>query len=41
MMDTAQVTCGLSKGQCRHNETWWWHEEVAEVVREKQKNYGN
>jgi len=22
MMDTAQVTCGLSKGPCRHNETW-------------------
>jgi len=29
-MDTTQVTCGLSKGPCRHKETWWWNEEVAE-----------
>jgi len=26
---------------CRHKETWWWNEEVAESVREKKKNYGN
>jgi len=31
LMDTAQVTCGLSKGPCRHKETWWWNEEVAET----------
>jgi len=37
MMDTAQVTCGLSKGPCRHKETWWWNEEVAEAVRERRK----
>jgi len=41
MMDTAQLTCGLSKGPCRHKETWWWNEEVAEAVREKKKKYGN
>ena len=35
MMDTAQVTCGLSKGSCRRKETWWWNEEVDEAVREK------
>jgi len=34
MMETAQVTCGLSRGSCRHKETWWWNEEVAEAVRE-------
>ena len=39
-MDTAQVTCGWSKGPCRHKETWWWNEEVAEAVREKKKKYG-
>jgi len=41
MMDTAQVTSGLLKGQCRHMETWWWNEEVAEAVREKKTKYGN
>jgi len=40
MMDTARVTCGLSKGPCRHKETWW-NEEVAEAVREKKKKYVN
>jgi len=41
MMDTEQVTCGLSKGPCRCKETWWWNEEVAEAVTEKKKKYGN
>ena len=41
MMDAAEVTYGLSKGPCRHKETWWWNEEVAEAVREKKKKYGN
>jgi len=41
MMDTAQVTCGLSKGLCTHKETWRWNEEVAETVRENKKKYGN
>jgi len=38
MMETAQVTCGLSKGPCSHKETWWWNEGVAEAVREKKKS---
>jgi len=38
MMDTAQVTCGSSKGPCTHEETWWWNEEVAEAVNEKKKS---
>ena len=38
MMDTAQVTCGLSESPCRHKETWWWNEEVAKAVREKKKS---
>jgi len=38
MMETAQVTCGLSKSSCRHKETWWWNEEVAEAVWEKTKS---
>jgi len=31
----------MSKGPCRHKETWWWNEEVAEAVREKNENYKN
>jgi len=38
MTETAQATCGLSKGPCRHKETWWRNEEVAEAVREKKKS---
>ena len=41
LMETAQVTCELSKGPCRYKETWWWNEEVAEAVREKKKKYEN
>jgi len=29
----------MSKGPCRHKETWWWNEEVAEAVREKKIKY--
>jgi len=41
VMKRAQVTRRLSKGPCRHKETWWWNEEVAAAVREKKKEYGN
>jgi len=34
MMETAQHICGMSKGPCRHKETWWWNVEVAEALRE-------
>jgi len=38
-METAQHICGMSKGPCRHKETWWWNEEVAVAVREKKIKY--
>jgi len=38
MMETAQVTYGLSKGLFRHKETWWWNQEVAKELREKKKS---
>ena len=40
MKETAQDICGMSKGQRRHKETWWWNEEVAEAVREKKIKNG-
>jgi len=40
MMETAQDICGMREGPCRHYETWWWNEEVAEAVREKKIKYG-
>jgi len=41
MMETAQRICGMLKAPCRHKETWWWNEEVAEAVpvREKKMMY--
>ena len=33
------ATCGKTKGIRRHKETWWWNDEVAEVIREKQQLY--
>jgi len=36
-METAQVTCGLSKGPCGHKETWWWNED-AEAVGKRRKS---
>ena len=40
IMETAQDICGMTKGPCRHKETWWWNEDVAEAVREKKIMYG-
>jgi len=39
MMETAQHIFGMSRGPCRHKETWWWNEGVAEAVREKKITY--
>ena len=39
MMESAQDICGITKRPCRHKETWWWNEEVAEAVRQKKIKY--
>jgi len=39
MMETAQHICRMSRGPCRHKETWRWKEEVAEAVRENKIKY--
>jgi len=41
MKETALDICGMPKGPCKHKETWWWNEEVAEAVREEKIKYGN
>jgi len=40
MMESAQDICGMTKGPCRHKETWCWNEEIAEAVREKKPKHG-
>jgi len=40
IMMAAEDICGMTKSPCRHKETWWWNEEVAEAVREKKIKYG-
>ena len=35
----AEKVCGWTKGPARHKETWWWNDEVAEVIEEKRKLY--
>ena len=39
MMETAQDICGMTKGPCRHKETRWRNEEVAEAAKEKKIKY--
>ena len=41
MMETAKDVRRMSKGPCRHKETWWWNEEVDQAVRKKKIRYGN
>ena len=37
MLEVADEVCGRSIGRPRHSETWWWNNEVAEVIREKNR----
>ena len=30
----------MTKRPCRHKEMWWWNEDVAVAVREKEIMYG-
>ena len=39
IMETAKGICEMTKGPCRHKETWQWNEAVAEAVREKKIKY--
>ena len=38
LTEAAAETCGWTKGGCqRHKETWWWNDEVDNIIKEKRK----
>jgi hypothetical protein len=37
LLDVAEEVCGKTRGKQRHRETWWWDDEVAELVKEKRR----
>ena len=39
LVTEAEEVCGMTKGHQRHRETWWWNDEVSEVIKEKQRLY--
>ena len=39
MIKAADEVCGRTKGPPRHQETWWWKEEVDKIVEEKRTRY--
>jgi len=42
LLEVANEVCGRTKGGQRHRhsrETWWWNDEVAEVIKEKNRLY--
>jgi len=38
-LGAADKVCGWTKGPPRHKQTWWWTDEVGEVVKEKRVRY--
>ena len=39
MINAAEDACGKTKGPPRHQETWWWNEEVESFVDRKRECY--
>jgi len=37
LLEVAEEVCGETKGRQRHRETWWWNDEVAELVKNKRR----
>ena len=37
LVEAAESICGWTKGPVRHNETFWWNEDVSNVINEKRK----
>jgi hypothetical protein len=39
LLEVADEVCGRTKGIPRHEETWWWNDEVAALTKEKRRLY--
>jgi hypothetical protein len=37
VLEVADAVCGRTKGPPRHRETWWWNENIGEIVKEKRR----
>ena len=35
LVKESEEVCGITKDLQRHRETWWWNEEVSQVIKEK------
>ena len=38
-LEVADEVCGRTKGNQRHSQTWWWNDDIAQVIKEKQRLY--
>ena len=37
LLEVSAEVCGKTRGRPMHRETWWWNDEVAELVKEKRR----
>ena len=39
LKNAAEKVCGRLKGGKKHEETWWWNEQVVKVIKGKKEGY--
>jgi len=39
LLDATEKTCGWTKGARRHQETWWWNDEVDLAIKRKRESF--
>ena len=37
LLEVSEDLCGKARGRQRHEKTWWWNDDVAKVIKEKQR----
>ena len=37
LLEATDETCGWTKGPARHNQTWWWNDEVDQCIKDKRR----